>query len=134
MAVWQDSLRKPSLRHALLCLALLYISLKSLTGRTTDSLAGSAVVREVHDNQLGVSISTLTNLTKRADDYACSKDKPCGNGACCGGSGFCGYGPKYCGKDCVSDCTAVAECGQFAKNPGAKCPLNTCCSEFGFVS
>ena len=27
-----------------------------------------------------------------ADDYSCSAAKPCSNGACCGASGYCGYG------------------------------------------
>ncbi|KAI7511872.1 glycoside hydrolase [Hortaea werneckii] len=32
----------------------------------------------------------------------------------------------------VADCDAVAECGEFASEKGKKCPLNACCSEFGF--
>ncbi|KAL4943096.1 hypothetical protein BDV06DRAFT_211304 [Aspergillus oleicola] len=52
------------------------------------------------------------------DDYACSADNPCSNGACCGGSGYCGYGPTYCGTGCVSNCDATAECGEFAETPG----------------
>ncbi|KAL0950100.1 hypothetical protein HGRIS_010101 [Hohenbuehelia grisea] len=67
-----------------------------------------------------------------ADDFSCSVSKPCSNGACCGVDGFCGYGPTYCGKGCQSNCTATAECGQFAATPGLKCPLNVCCSQFGF--
>lgn len=73
------------------------------------------------------------------DEYNCGKDKPCGNGACCGKSGFCGFGDTYCGTtgespndDCWSNCDAHAECGKDAKDPGTKCPLNVCCSEFGF--
>lgn len=75
--------------------------------------------------------SNESQLVKR-DSYSCGKGKPCSNGACCGGSGYCGYGPKYCGADCVSNCNAVAECGKFAKPAGKKCPLNTCCSQYGF--
>ncbi|QRW14045.1 chitinase [Ceratobasidium sp. AG-Ba] len=67
-----------------------------------------------------------------ADDYSCSSSKPCPNGACCGASGFCGYGPTYCGAGCQSNCTATAECGQYAAVPGTKCPLNVCCSQYGF--
>lgn len=66
------------------------------------------------------------------DDYSCSEDNPCSNHACCGKSGFCGYGPDYCGDGCQADCDAVAECGEFASEKGKKCPLNVCCSEFGF--
>jgi len=52
---------------------------------------------------------------------------------------FAGYGPASCGTDdqspndkCWSNCDAKAECGQYAKTPGQGCPLNVCCSEFGF--
>lgn len=64
--------------------------------------------------------------------YTCSRNQPCPNGACCGVSGWCGYGPTYCGKGCQSNCNAKAECGKFAPNAGQTCPLNVCCSEFGF--
>ncbi|PKK46869.1 hypothetical protein CI102_8377 [Trichoderma harzianum] len=65
-------------------------------------------------------------------DFTCGPDKPCFNNACCGDSGWCGYGPTYCDKGCQSNCDAVAECGKYAKTVGAICPLNVCCSEFGF--
>jgi len=32
-----------------------------------------------------------------SDTYSCDKSNPCSNGACCGASGYCGYGPTYCG-------------------------------------
>jgi len=75
--------------------------------------------------------SNVSYLARR-DDYSCGPGRPCANGACCGGSGFCGYGPTYCGAGCVSNCGAHAECGQYALDSGKTCPLNTCCSEFGF--
>ncbi|KAM5467394.1 putative chitinase [Microsporum audouinii] len=72
-------------------------------------------------------------------DYACSKTKPCKIG-CCGpldssGSGICGLGPKFCGIGCTSTCDYKSEC-----DPGwgsqwsnaSTCPLNVCCSPFGF--
>jgi hypothetical protein len=64
----------------------------------------------------------------------CGPGLPCSNGACCGASGYCGYGSAYCGTGCLSNCGAYAECGQFAQTNGTQCPLNTCCSQFGFVS
>lgn len=77
----------------------------------------------------------LSNVTLvPRDDYQCGQGKPCSNGACCGGSGYCSYGPTYCGSGCLANCDAVAECGQYAKTAGTECPLNTCCSQFGFVS
>lgn len=66
--------------------------------------------------------------------YSCSKKNPCSNGACCGPSGYCGFGSEYCGIGCQSNCNATAQCGQYAATPGQTCPLNVCCSEFGFVS
>lgn len=50
------------------------------------------------------------------DTYQCGPGNPCSNGACCGGSGYCGYGPTYCGSGCVSNCDAVAECGQYVED------------------
>lgn len=41
-------------------------------------------------------------------------------------------GPTYCGNGCTSNCKATATCGQYAAKPGAMCPLNTCCSQYGF--
>lgn len=77
----------------------------------------------------------FSNITlNQHDSYSCGPGNPCSNGACCGSSGYCGYGPVYCGKGCVSNCDAVAECGQYAKIAGQTCPLNTCCSQYGFVS
>ncbi|OAA41490.1 Chitinase II [Beauveria brongniartii RCEF 3172] len=44
----------------------------------------------------------------------------------------CGFGPEYCGDGCLGTCNAVAECGRYAATPGTKCPLNVCCSQYGF--
>ncbi|KXH59987.1 glycosyl hydrolase family 18 [Colletotrichum salicis] len=93
-------------------------------------------------------------------DYSCSETKPCGNGglsstlitafsfdltvfiagACCPKeTGWCNYGPKACGTNgispndvCWSNCDAKAECGRYADPPGKECPLNVCCSPWGF--
>ncbi|OGM50923.1 hypothetical protein ABOM_000717 [Aspergillus bombycis] len=80
------------------------------------------------------SLGAHKNHTLTRRDYSCSASNPCSNGACCGATGICGYGPTYCGTGCISQCDAKAECGKYAQNPGETCPLNTCCSEFGFVS
>ncbi|KAH6687317.1 symbiotic chitinase [Plectosphaerella plurivora] len=76
--------------------------------------------------------SSDSEILSRRDDYSCSAERPCRNGACCGAGGFCGYGPDYCGAGCVSNCDASAECGKFSRPANKKCPLNTCCSEHGF--
>lgn len=83
---------------------------------------------------------------RRDDSYSCSSSNPCSNGACCGASGYCGYGricvlnhcsrtmilicligPTYCGTGCLSNCNATAECGQYASTVNKTCPLNTWC-------
>jgi F420-dependent methylenetetrahydromethanopterin dehydrogenase len=33
-------------------------------------------------------------------------------------------GPTYCGDGCVSQCDAVAECGQYSETGNKTCPLN----------
>jgi chitinase len=75
-----------------------------------------------------------TDATSKAtgDAYSCGVGNPCSNGACCGESGYCGFGPTYCGTGCTSNCNAKADCGQYAKVAGTECPLNVCCSQFGF--
>ncbi|CCM00583.1 uncharacterized protein FIBRA_02619 [Fibroporia radiculosa] len=65
-------------------------------------------------------------------DGTCTSDTPCPNGACCGASGYCGYGTEYCGTGCLSNCDAKAECGPNAPAGNQTCPLNVCCSQFGF--
>lgn len=62
-------------------------------------------------------LSPLILHGRQAEDpYACSQSKPCGNKACCGKTGVCGYGPDYCGTNnkspndkCWSNCDAKAE-------------------------
>ncbi|KAK2015704.1 hypothetical protein LZ32DRAFT_689406 [Colletotrichum eremochloae] len=73
-------------------------------------------------------------------DYTCNEFKPCSNGACCPKeTGWCNYGPEACGTNgqspndkCWSNCNAKAECGRYAETVGKECPLNVCCSPFGF--
>ncbi|KAK3897425.1 hypothetical protein C8A05DRAFT_39031, partial [Staphylotrichum tortipilum] len=44
----------------------------------------------------------------------------------------CGFGPDFCGDGYLSTCNATAQRGTYAATPGAGCPLNVCCSEYGF--
>ncbi|KAI0714386.1 glycoside hydrolase superfamily [Cerioporus squamosus] len=41
-------------------------------------------------------------------------------------------GNDFCGDGCTSNCDAVAECGPDAAPGHEDCPLNVCCSKFGF--
>ncbi|KAF7510841.1 hypothetical protein GJ744_005941 [Endocarpon pusillum] len=91
-------------------------------------------------NLLSVDLFSRALEPRAEDDYSCSESKPCKNGACCPkATGYCNYGEKYCGTNgqspndvCWSNCNAKAECGKDADPPGKKCPLNVCCSPFGF--
>ncbi|KAI0132937.1 glycoside hydrolase family 18 protein [Xylariales sp. AK1849] len=103
---------------------------------------GSHVAKSATGHHIWSSSNTLSNGLgssnfRRADEYTCTADQPCSNGACCGSflgtdTGTCGYGPTYCGTDCTSNCNATAECGQYAVSGDEYCPLNVCCSEWGF--
>ena len=46
----------------------------------------------------------------------------------------CGRDSDHCSvpDNCISNCDAKAECGRGAEIPGATCPLNVCCSAFGY--
>ena len=48
-------------------------------------------------------------------------------------TGICGYSPNECGSStCISNCDAKAECGQYGVPGNNTCPINVCCSQFGF--
>lgn len=107
-----------------------------------------AKVRYTDRDTCSAKLEARSTLTTRADPvivadpndpYSCSEEKPCSNGACCSKTGVCNYGPEACGTNgkspndkCWSNCDAHAECGRYAKTPGQKCPLNVCCSRYGF--
>ena len=86
----------------------------------------------------------------------CSATKECEDGSCCSKWGFCGTTEKFCGRDCISNCVNnqitndgelvtsppqsgvpnpplhVTECGRFAEPNNRYCPLNICCSQYGY--
>ena len=90
------------------------------------------VRRDAHGSGIELDSNSPRDHFWRRDDYSCGPGNPCHNGACCGVSGFCGYGATYCGAGCQSQCDAVAECGKDAVPANKTCPLNTCCSQYGF--
>ncbi|TLD22800.1 hypothetical protein PspLS_07507 [Pyricularia sp. CBS 133598] len=116
----------PSLVILLSCLALTLVLL--------------AQARAVDDTTFFDQARTLGDVSAAEEDYTCSKTKGCKLG-CCGqldpttGVGVCGLGPTFCGEGCISTCHYKSEC-----DPGwgiewsnaSTCPLNVCCSEFGF--
>lgn len=92
----------------------------------------------------------LALFTLQVASQRCNSTSPCEQG-CCSSYGYCGFGPDRklriplyhnsltfaldCGDGCISDCDRKSEC-----NPGFgsewavkdKCPLNICCSEYGY--
>lgn len=46
--------------------------------------------------------------------------------------GQCGYRDEHCKQSCVANCDAKAPCGVSSKDGAQTCPLNLCCSHFGF--
>ncbi|KAF9876847.1 hypothetical protein CkaCkLH20_05693 [Colletotrichum karsti] len=73
------------------------------------------------------------------EDYSCSRTKPCDLGCCkldSTGAGVCGAGPDFCGADvCHSQCSWKSECDPgwgAAWSNASSCPLEVCCSDFGF--
>jgi len=79
--------------------------------------------------------STSRNSQLGARDLptgTCDAQTPCANKACCGSNNLCGYAAKECGTGCRFNCDAKAECGPYAPASSQKCPLNVCCSKFGF--
>jgi hypothetical protein len=75
-------------------------------------------------------------IQKRADlpTGTCNANTPCPIAACCGTNGLCGYSPSECGAgNCTSKCDSKAECGQYGTKGKQNCPLNVCCSQFGYV-
>lgn len=95
--------------------------LKDLAGKPKSS------VYKTSGNQNGISKrDSLPTGT-------CAPGIPCVNGACCSDTGVCSFAPSSCAADvCISNCNATAPCGEYAKTGEGDCPLNVCCSQFGF--
>ncbi|KAK0625190.1 glycoside hydrolase superfamily [Bombardia bombarda] len=77
-----------------------------------------------------------------AQTTTCDINNPCKVG-CCGNGGLannpsiCGTGPTFCGAgNCTTNCDYKAECDPGGWGPAyaaaTDCPLNVCCSPFGF--
>ncbi|KAJ5921194.1 CAZyme family GH18 [Penicillium verhagenii] len=96
-----------------------------------------ALIRQLSQH-LGERIDNLDydsgSLSKRdLPTGTCAPGVPCTNGACCSSTGVCSYAPSSCGADvCISNCDAKAPCGEYANPDNATCPLNVCCSQYGF--
>lgn len=94
---------RPSYYIVILCIGLLF----AFSNRFTEYSGNRATV-PVHKVHLAtrergsLDNAVATNYTGRSDslriaadedeDYTCSPEEPCSNGACCGSTGVCGYG------------------------------------------
>ncbi|KAI1749014.1 hypothetical protein F4782DRAFT_514853 [Xylaria castorea] len=106
---------------------------KTLKATTTMATARSSAMIS-HNATLSTSSPVVHNLLPRQDDIGhCSAGNPCSDGSCCNTASNCGYGPENCGKgNCTSNCDAKAACGRDSLNGAVSCPLNVCCSYYGF--
>lgn len=89
------------------CIAILCIGLLlAFSNHLTDVNNHGSRVHKVHlatreRGSLGNAVATnytepgLSRLVDDEEDYTCSPDEPCFNGACCGATGVCGYGNSY---------------------------------------
>ena len=78
-----------ALSLALLSLVILFAQ----TQFSSNSLAGSSTKAKRHA-VISQDVDLTANITKRQedDDHTCAVGRPCKNHACCGKTGFCGYG------------------------------------------
>ncbi|KAF2472768.1 killer toxin alpha/beta, partial [Lindgomyces ingoldianus] len=101
----------------------------NVTGKTANPL-----IKVLQDKNQPSRRRDLLDLSKRdLPEGTCAPGTPCVNGACCSKTGICGFAPAQCGSgNCISNCNATAPCGQYAKKEDQQCPLNVCCSDYGF--
>ncbi|GKT64295.1 chitinase [Colletotrichum tofieldiae] len=111
----------------------LLLLLSPLLARPASALAAAESDFAIQAKQTDLVTAAAEN------DYSCSRTKPCELGCCKlddTGTGVCGAGPDFCGADvCYSQCSWKSEC-----DPGwgiqwsnaSSCPLEVCCSDFGF--
>lgn len=118
---------------------------QNITGLTVNPLVKA--LQPVHGQRL------IRRQSNGLPEGTCAPGTPCYNGACCSKvrdyvypncgirfkltgdiqTGICGYSPAECGVDtCISNCDAKAECGEYGVVGKNSCPLNVCCSKFGF--
>ncbi|KAJ1986932.1 hypothetical protein H4R33_003102 [Dimargaris cristalligena] len=87
-------------------------------------------------------LATLTMASPQASDGSCSASKPCANGACCSGFGWCGTTAAHCGAGCqAGPCTGTPNPNPNPIDPtwpDGKCDAThpcrsgTCCSSQGW--
>jgi hypothetical protein len=98
------------------------------------SLCSAHFNLDVASSSFYLSVNSSLIVTRALPTGTCNADTPCPIAACCGKNGLCGFSPSECGQgNCTSKCDSKADCGQYAVPGKQKCPLNVCCSQFGYV-
>ncbi|KAH8665151.1 hypothetical protein BGZ60DRAFT_470789 [Tricladium varicosporioides] len=112
----------------------IYIPLFEAHSNSTPIFENSALLEKISKPLPPGGVVERRGLTVTVlDDGVCAPGQPCVNGACCSKTGVCSYAPSSCSSEnCISNCQAKAPCGQYAEPAKAKCPLNVCCSQYGF--
>ncbi|CZT05239.1 uncharacterized protein RCO7_05388 [Rhynchosporium graminicola] len=96
--------------------------------------AGNESMSGTTHHHINPSQKLPTQLVEAVDQ--CGPGAPCVDGSCCNSEGKCGFTPYNCGPtattSCISNCDSRAMCGVNSRNSAEKCPLNLCCSYFGY--
>jgi chitinase len=80
----------------------------------------------------GGNVSSAATIRTTQDDSQCGDGRECEGGQCCSPGGKCGYKLEHCGPGCKSNCNAKAICGIDSADGQTRCPLNLCCSYYGW--
>ncbi|CAG8962203.1 hypothetical protein HYFRA_00005255 [Hymenoscyphus fraxineus] len=118
-------------------LPILEIGLNHIISQIGDNMTQAATEAFKNDHRHpSVGFSRFLPLHQRESPAACSPTTPCVDGSCCNSEGKCGFTPYHCTKTaatrCISNCDAHAMCGVDSLNGSQKCPLQICCSYFGY--
>ncbi|KAL5319960.1 hypothetical protein ACEPPN_013019 [Leptodophora sp. 'Broadleaf-Isolate-01'] len=99
--------------------ALLTLSLTSAKTVRRNPVTLSPFAQSANGLATYISPNGNSSIFSRAlPTGTCNAATPCANGACCGSDNLCG--------------DAKAECGPYSAVGEQTCPLNVCCSKFGF--
>ncbi|KAF2621430.1 glycoside hydrolase family 18 protein, partial [Macroventuria anomochaeta] len=102
-------------------------------GAPRASLDGVLSVLSIEEDYILRQTDSVSNTSfGAAGPLQCSASNPCADGSCCNSQGQCGFRDEHCKSNCVANCDATAPCGVNSKGGSRTCPLNVCCSYFGF--
>ncbi|CZR65426.1 related to chitinase [Phialocephala subalpina] len=110
-----------------------YKHILSQIGANATAAGNASLPKNIREH---FATSKAIPLSKRDAPSQCGPGQPCADGSCCNSDGKCGYTSYTCGSSnnvrCLSNCNAHAMCGVNSLNAAQHCPLNLCCSYFGY--